>query len=213
MNKADECAKIIWDYMVMKMPLQKCECIFVLGSNDVRVAEYVSQLLLDGYGDYIVFSGGYGNFTKGTFKKPEADLFAEIAISMGVSENKILIENKATNTGENVHFTLDLLEKRGLKPQSWLLVQKPFMERRSYATFKKVLPNAKAIVTSPQIAFEEYDNEIISKEALIYTVAGDMQRIIEYPKKGYMIEQDVPKEVVEAMNCIIQMGYTEHLLK
>jgi hypothetical protein len=30
-----------------------------------------------------IFSGGLGNFTQGVFTKPEADLFAEVALQMG----------------------------------------------------------------------------------------------------------------------------------
>ena len=31
----NDLAKIIWDYMLMQHALEKAECIFVLGSNDV----------------------------------------------------------------------------------------------------------------------------------------------------------------------------------
>ena len=37
----------------------------------MRVATYAAQLYLDGYGEYIVFSSGVGNFTEGVFDKAE----------------------------------------------------------------------------------------------------------------------------------------------
>ena len=35
----------------------------------------------------------------------EADLFKDIAVKMGVPEDRIMVENQATNTGENVRFS------------------------------------------------------------------------------------------------------------
>ena len=67
---------------------------------------------------------------------------------MGVAREHILIENRSTNTGENVLFTRRLLAERGLDPARFIVVQKPYMERRSYATFRKVWPEKEIIVTS-----------------------------------------------------------------
>lgn len=209
---ADGYAKMIWDYMLMHMAPEKCDCIFVLCSNDLRVADYAARLYQDGYGDFLAFSGGYGNFTRGLFEKPEAELFAERAIALGVPADKIVIENQATNTGENVSFTLRLLQTQHRQPQSWLLVQKPFMERRSLATFQKQLPGVKAIVTSPPIPYEQYPNEAISKELLLHTLVGDLQRVIAYPAKGYITPQEVPAEVVSAMEALLHMGYHQHAI-
>ena len=50
------------------------------------------------------------------------------------------MENKATNTGENIANSRALLAANGITPASLIVVQKPFMERRSYATFMKQWP-------------------------------------------------------------------------
>ena len=86
----NKCSKIIWDYHHINHPLEKANCIFVLGSHDARVAEYATDLFLKGYAQYIIFSGGFGNLTKGIFQKPEADIFADIAIKRGVPPEKNL---------------------------------------------------------------------------------------------------------------------------
>ena len=130
-------AKKIWDYHHVNHTLVKSDCVLALGSHDTRVAERAADLFLQNWAPLLIFSGGLGNFTQGLWKEAEADLFAQIAIKMGVPENAILIENKSTNTGENILFTQRLLKERNINPQSFILVQKPYMERRSYATFKK----------------------------------------------------------------------------
>ena len=73
----------------------------------------------------------------------------------GCRREQILIENQSTNTGDNILFTRQLLEERGLDPDRLILVQKPYMERRSYATFKRLWPDKELIVTSPQVSFDE----------------------------------------------------------
>jgi uncharacterized SAM-binding protein YcdF (DUF218 family) len=213
MNEADTSAKIIWDYHHLNHKLEKADCIFVLGSHDMRVAEYAADLFLAGYAPYIIFSGGLGSLTKDIFKKPEADIFAEIAIKKGVPPEKILIENKSANTGENVEFTKKLLDEKGLKFDAFILVQKPYMERRTFATFKKVWPEKNFIVTSPQISFEDYPNDEISKDKVINIMVGDLQRIKLYPGRGFQIFQEIPPNVWSAYKKLVELGYTKHLVK
>jgi uncharacterized SAM-binding protein YcdF (DUF218 family) len=213
MNEADTPAKIIWDYHHLNHKLEKADCIFVLGSHDMRVAEYAADLFLAGYAPYIIFSGGLGSLTKDIFKKPEADIFAEIAIKKGVPPEKILIENKSANTGENVEFTKKLLDEKGLKFDAFILVQKPYMERRTFATFKKVWPEKNFVVTSPQISFEDYPNDEISKDKVINIMVGDLQRIKLYPGRGFQIFQEIPPNVWSAYKKLVELGYTKHLVK
>ena len=215
MNKTeiDELAKTIWDYHHLNHKLEKADCIFVLGSHDTRVAEYAADLFLKGFAPYIIFSGGLGNLTKNIFQKPEADIFADIAIKRGVPPEKILIENKSTNTGENVEFTKKLLDEKGLKFDTFILIQKPYMERRTFATFKKVWPEKNFIVTSPPISFEDYPNKEISKDKVIDIMIGDLQRIKIYPGRGFQIFQEIPPNVWSAYEKLVELGYTKHLVK
>ncbi len=158
-------------------------------------------------------SGGLGNFTKEVWTEKEADKFAAIAIEKGVPTKAILIENKSTNTGENILFTQKLLEEKGLDPQSFIVVQKPYMERRSYATFKKHWPDKKLLVTSPQISFEEYPTDEILIEKVINIMVGDLQRIKIYPEKGFQIYQDIPDEILDAYERLVTLGFDKHLVK
>ncbi|HAO64666.1 TPA: hypothetical protein DCQ44_01655 [Candidatus Taylorbacteria bacterium] len=212
MERDNQLAKIIWDYQLMHHKLEKADLILVLGSHDVRVADYAAELYLAGWAPLLVFSGGFGRLTK-DWQKPEAEIFAEAAIRMGVPKEKILLENKSTNTGENIVFTKTLLENKGVNPKRVILVQKPYMERRSYATFKKYIPEVEVIVTSPQIPFEKYDLEDRPKDQKIHVLVGDMQRIKIYAEKGFIVPQEIPKEVWDAFEKLVKLGYTKHLVK
>ncbi len=206
-------AKILWNYHQMYHTLEKSDGILVLGSNDVRVAEYGAQLLLEGWAPLLIFSGGLGNFTLGVWDQPEAIKFAHIARQMGVPPDKILTEPNSTNTGENIRFSKKLFEEMGMVPRQLILVQKPFMERRTYATVKVEWPWLSAVVTSPPLPYEAYPNVGITTESFIHAMVGDLQRIIRYPEKGFQIPQHVPEEVMEAYEYLLTAGFTQHLIQ
>jgi len=205
-------ARKLWDYHHLYHDPVPADCILVLGSHDLRVAERGAELYLQGLAPILIYSGGLGNVTKGIWKDPEADRFARIALDRGVPAEAIFIENQSTNTGENILFTQRLLEDKGLHPHSFLLVQKPYMERRSYATFKKHWPDKELIVTSPQIAFEDYPTPEIPLERVIQIMVGDLQRIRIYPEKGFQIKQEIPDEVWAAYERLVEWGFTQHLV-
>ena len=205
--------KKLWDYHLLNYQMEKVDCILVLGSHDLRVPERAAELYLQRFAPLVIMSGGLGNFTQEIWTEKEADKFAEVAIKKGVPPEKILIENNSTNTGENILFTQKLLKEKKLEPQSFIVVQKPYMERRSFATFKKHWPDKKLLVTSPQISFEEYPNEEIPMEKVINIMVGDLQRIKEYPAKGFQVYQEIPDDVWDALEQLVTLGFDKHLMK
>ncbi|MBB3840093.1 uncharacterized SAM-binding protein YcdF (DUF218 family) [Runella defluvii] len=205
-------AQQLWDYHHVNQHLQKSDCILVLGSHDLRVAERGAELYLQGWAPLLIMSGGLGRLTQEMWSEPEADKFAKIALEMGVPAEAILIENKSTNTGENILFTQQLLQKENLAPERFIVVQKPYMERRSFATFKKHWPEKELIVTSPQLSMQAYPTAEITLEEVIHIMVGDLQRIKVYPEKGFQIEQEIPKEVWEAFEKLVSLGFNSHLI-
>ncbi|CAF1138236.1 unnamed protein product [Didymodactylos carnosus] len=204
-------SKILWDYHHMNHKLETSDCILVLGSHDLRVAEYAAELYLQGWAPLLIFSGGTGVLTK-DWLESEADRFAQIARGKGVPSSAILIENKSTNTGENIVFTQELLIKYKLSPQTFIVIQKPYMERRSYATFKRHWPDRNIIVTSPRLSLEEYPCNEISMENVINFMVGHLQRIKIYPEKGFQIYQEIPVNVWNACKRLIELGFNKHLI-
>ena len=132
----DYYGKVLWNYHNLNQKIKKCDLILGFGSHDLNVAKRCAELFLDGYGDIIIFTGGFGRITKELWNMTEAEKFAQIAINMGVPKDMIIIENKATNTGENISKTKELLNKLNLYPSSFLVVDKPYRERRTFATKK-----------------------------------------------------------------------------
>lgn len=206
-------AKQLWDYHHVNNCLEKADCILTLGSHDVRVADRAAELYLKGWAPLLIFSGGLGRLTEGVWTETEADRFAKIAIDKGVPREAILIENKSTNTGENIQFTQQLLQENNLNPQAFIVVQKPYMERRSFATFTKHWPDKKLVVTSPQISFEDYPTTEIPVEQVINIMVGDLQRVKVYAEKGFQVYQEIPPEVWAAYEHLVKSGFDGHLIK
>lgn len=205
--------RILWDYHLMHHTITKADCILTLGSHDLRVADRAAELYRQGFAPLLIFSGGLGNFTQGMWTEPEADKFARIAMDHGVPADAILIENKSTNTGENIQYTQALLQANNIDPASFIVVQKPYMERRSYATFKKHWPQKEVMITSPLISFDDYPNDEIPLERVINIMVGDLQRIKHYPAKGFQIHQDIPDHVWQALERLVEKGYDQHLMR
>lgn len=208
----DELAEILWKYNNLNQPLRQADAIFVLGSNDIQVAKRGAELFLQGLAPLIIFSGNEGRLTKTLFSEAEADVFADTALAMGVPREKIIIENQSTNTGENVRFVKKLLAEKNIALKNLIVVQKPYMGRRAFATIKQQWPEVDFIVTAPQMSFQEYPNKVLSKEHIINIMVGDTQRIREYPKRGFQIAQAIPAKVWAAWEELVHRGFNEHLI-
>ena len=204
-------ARILWNYHHVDHVVEKSDCILALGSHDTRVADRAAELYLEQMAPVLIFSGGLGNLTKEIWTKSEAELFATIALQKGVPADAILIENRSTNTGENIMFTKSILKQHRLDPQRFIVVQKPYMERRSLATFKQHWPDKDLIVTSPQLSFEDYPNDEIPLEKVINIMVGDLQRIKLYPARGFQIYQEIPPNIWDAYERLIKLGFDKHL--
>jgi uncharacterized SAM-binding protein YcdF (DUF218 family) len=205
-------ARVIWDYHHVGHTVAPADCIIGLGSHDTRVAERGAELFLGGYAPLLVFSGHLGALTSGLWTRSEAEIFADVAAARGVPRERMLLETRATHTGENVEYTRRLLAERGLRARSAIAVQKPYMERRTLATFQARWPELKLVVTSPQIDFDSYPNHEISRDNVIHIMLGDLQRLRLYAEKGWSAPQEIPAEVLAAYERLVAAGYTRRLV-
>ena len=215
-ERVRELAQVLWDYHHMGDTVSPAEAILVLCSHDVRVAERGAELFLQQMAPLLIVSGGLGTITRQLMTTPEADLFAGIAERAGVPRDRIIVENQSTNTGENVLFTKRVLADRGLDIRSFILVQKPYMERRTFATFRKVWPQPAIVVTSPQVSMDEYlraySNESLTPADVVSIMVGDLQRIRVYAERGFQIPQHVPDDVWGAYQELVGRGYDSRLV-
>lgn len=128
------------------------------------------------------------------------------------TDKSVWAQGRMTWLLATVNNTVERRSECGRKVSSIIAVQKPYMERRAFASIRKQWPEVAVRLSSPPLGFENYGNADIPIEEVIHIMVGDMQRIWEYPRLGFMIPQEVPDEVSHAYELLIRAGYTRHLI-
>ncbi|MFJ8697457.1 YdcF family protein, partial [Streptomyces roseolilacinus] len=138
--------------------------------------------------------------------------YRDRALELGVPASAILVEPHARNTGENISFSRDLLEKHGVDTTSVLLVSKPYEERRAYATARKLWPTVDIVSASSPMTLMEYVDSLGNAQLVLDMLVGAQQRLLVYPEQGFAIRQAVPGRVVAAYERLRTAGFTSRCL-
>jgi uncharacterized SAM-binding protein YcdF (DUF218 family) len=205
-------AEIVWRYHQLGHQLERSDAAIVLGCNDIGVAAYAAELYHRDLFPALVFTGATSRDTAAVFPRGEATHYCEHAIDLGVPPESILVEPNATNTGQNITLSRQVLHESGIEVSSVLLISMPYMERRAFATCRKAWPEVRPLCASARITLQEYVKSMGDEALVIDMMMGDLQRIIEYPKRGFAIAQDVPADVQAAYLRLQEAGYTSRLL-
>jgi uncharacterized SAM-binding protein YcdF (DUF218 family) len=205
-------AAVIWEYHRLHHELRSCAAGIALGSNDLGVATEAARLYHQGWFPRLVLTGANSPTTIGRFPRGEATHYREHVLDLGVPEQAILVEPTAANTGQNIERSRAVLREAGVPAAAVLLISKPYMQRRAYATCRKLWPEVTPICAAQPVDFAGYVRAIADDHMVIDHLVGDLQRIVEYPAKGFAIPQPVPADVLAAYQRLVQAGFTRRLL-
>lgn len=208
--RARALARVVWDHLVLTGPLSKADAILALGCHDTRVAAHAARLWLARWAPVVVVTGGRGKITS-AWTETEAQVFARVAREHGVPDGALVLEETATNTGENITATRRLLDGR-LDLRSGILVAKPYMTRRALATARKQWPGVEWTAACPDLGYETYgagDDE----RRFIELMVGDLQRMEVYAERGFQVPMPVPAGVWAAYEELVEMGYDAHVIR
>ena len=160
--------------------------MLVLGTNDIRVADHAADLFHQGLAPLVVITGGIAHqndllSTNGN--RPEAEVFADSMLASGVPPTALLLEPYATNTAQNIRFSRHLLKTYALS--RILIVTKPFMQRRAYATHAVEWPEIPATMSSWPSTFDDYcTHPDLDPVKVANIIMGDLQRLWIYSRLG-----------------------------
>ncbi|MFA0841902.1 YdcF family protein [Streptomyces rochei] len=205
-------ARRVWDYHQMGHTPRPCSVAVGLGSHDLGVADTAVSLYKRGMAPLLLFTGATSPTTLERMPRGEAVHYQERAVELGVPSTAILVEPRARNTGENIRFSRELLEKEGIEVASVLLISKPYEERRAYATARKLWPAVEVVSASAPMTLDEYVDSIGDARLVIDMLVGALQRLMIYPEQGFMISQPVPPDVLDAYERLCEAGFTSRLL-
>ena len=209
----NEAISILRDYMHLWHELRPCDAMLVMWSSDIGVANHATELFNAWYTRGIVCTWWLGKVTTEMMKITEAELFAAYMIEHGVPKETIILETQSTNSGDNITFWIQLLQQSWYATDTIIIVTKPYMERRAYATAKALFPETEFLIASQTVSFENYHVPWVSQDQIINLLVGDFQRIVEYPKKWFQIEQPYTDTEIFAFDCLVKAGFTNYLLK
>lgn len=205
-------AQVIWDYHRLDHELRPCPAGIALGSNDVGVATHAARLYHQGLFPVLVLTGANSPTTITRFPRGEAIHYREHILDLGVPEQAILVEPTAANTGQNIDRSRAVLRGAGVQVDSVLLISKPYMQRRAYATCRRLWPDVTPICTAELVDMTDYVHRLGDTRLVIEHLVGDLQRIADYPARGFAIAQPIPDRVMAAYQRLVQAGFTSRLL-
>lgn len=204
-------AQTLWEFHAVGQETTAADVIVCLGSYDVRVAVRCAQMLREGVAPIAVVTGGYGNWTRGRFEQPEAEVFAAVMEGHGVVRQRLIIEPLASNIGENVAFARRALEGREIRRAAF--VTKPQTQRRVWATVRRQWPQIECVVTAPALDLMSQAGGDAGLTRLIEEMVGDVQRLMEYPAAGFQVAVEIPGAVLEAYGRLRARGFDGHCLR
>lgn len=205
-------AQLLWDYQQMHHEPRPCSVAIGLGSHDLGVADTAVDLYRRGMMPLIVFTGATSLTTQHRMPRGEAAHYRDRAVELGVPSDVILVEPRARNTGENIRFSRMLLEERRVSISAALLISKPYEERRANATARKLWPEIEWVSASAPMPLTAYVDFMQDAQLVLDMLVGAQQRLMLYPRQGFIIEQDIPDDVTAAFERLSRNGYTSRLM-
>ncbi|MET9218677.1 YdcF family protein [Streptomyces sp. NPDC003300] len=188
-----------------------CSVSIALGSHDLGVADTAADMYHRGFAPLIVMTGATSRTTEAKMPRGEAAHYRERALELGVPDSAILVEPRARNTGENITFSRELLQAAGVDVTSVLLISKPYEERRAYATARKIWPSVECVCESASVSYDEYVTTIQDENLVIDMMVGALQRLLIYPKQGFIVDPHVSVTAKLAFDRLRNEQFTSRL--
>ena len=207
-----EDAQILWDFHQLHDQPRRTDVGIALGCHDIGVAEHAVALFHAGRFPLVVFTGANSPTTVTRFPRGEAVEFAERAQDLGVPGDAILVEPRATNTGQNLTLSRDLLHEHGIQVSSATLISKPYQQRRAYATAQQVWPTLEIVCSARSQELGDYIASIGDERRVLHMLVGDTQRLWVYADKGFAAPQHVDDATRAAYDRLVAAGYTSRLV-
>ena len=164
------------------------DLLFIFGTStiDSDALESVARDCQQEHFPKVIVTGLSGRLYSET-GKPVAHIMRDELIARGVPSEVILVQDRSTNTLEDVAFSLDVLEKHSISPESIAFLCKAHHSGRCLRTLRKFFPSQTLL---PVTYIAAYDGIKIAEEDWYQhevsrgRVYGEYLRIIEYSRRG-----------------------------
>ncbi len=193
---------LVYSYLTARSapPLSASALIIGFGHFDLRIARQCADLWQRRLAPRVLFTGGVGAGSA-DLGMPEAEAFKQelLRVIPDFPHDRLMTEPASTNTGENVRFSLSLLQEAGWQIDSAILVATPFRQRRVNQTWSKVTAGIPFQSAPPPSDFSTDKAIFRAKgEDLIAQLPGEIERLQSYPKRGWIENVSIPTDVLRA---------------
>ena len=184
-----EIAKINARHLV-STPIKPADLLFVFGTREdvERRVDEAFRLWREGFFRWSIVSGGV---TPGS-ERSECEIIKAAMVARGIPHERILEEHRSTNTGENVIFSLPIIQAAiGLKNirsviclgNTWTARRYPMTLHRHWPEVEKMLITVDNFQTPPA--------RWHTNSALRVRILGEWDKIKPYKAKGFIAEWPV----------------------
>ena len=179
--------------MLPKTQIKPADLLIVFGTTygiDLFV-ENIASLYNNGYCKYILCTGG--NICKYQNQQDvESIIMKNLLVEKGISKNIVLTEAKSENTGENLQFSLPILEEKFGNVQnikSIIGVGKIHATLRFLMTMCKYFPDAEKMFY-PINPFPCKEKDLYTNKEFCKKLMLEMEKIPKYLQQGFITNID-----------------------
>lgn len=217
--------------LLKKYAIESVDVLILLGSSLTSLPHLAANIFNQRLAKKIMLVGGIGHSTHylhdnilkhpylktiPTNNRAEADIYKDILVQYyHLEEQNILVENQSTNCGSNAKEALQLLRNAHIKASSFILMQDPTMQLRTYASFLHEWHNEQVLLINyspyiPQIILQnntplitDIDEKAWDIGRFISLLLGEIPRLhdtsLGYGPRGknFIAHVDIPYEILE----------------
>lgn len=172
----------ITNYIFLKSEIGKANLAIIFGTRHKEVVQKAAKMYKKRLVEAILITGGRNRITG----QNEACKIRKELKKKGVKTEDIFLEDKATNTLENVLFSKELIERKiGFENvEKIMVITKHYHMRRALMTLQKHFPSSiKFLPVNYQVLGFSRNDWFKSKRGR-EKVLGEMEKIKKYLKKG-----------------------------
>ena len=201
-------AQEIFDYLAATdaLVVTVCDAVIGFGVFDLKLPRFCGELYVAGHAKRIIFTGGIGGGSA-DLAEPEADAwYAELRrVYPQIPREHVILENRSTNTGENIRFTAELLARKhpdlsfggGIK--TVIVVASPSRLRRVRLTLKQMQPQLQIFGQHTGASFAE-EHALYESKGINFAqhLVGELDRIVDYAARGWIFPEPLPPPIAAA---------------
>ena len=143
----------ISNYIFVSDAPEKVDVIFLPGGSHPEQPEYAAKLYRKGYAKWLLPSGGVSvkreqwpgvrskaDRYNGNYQS-DCEFFTDVLMKNGVPANAVIRENKSGHTRDNAFLSRKIVDEKGIKLKTALIVCKAFHARRCLMLYQMAFPD------------------------------------------------------------------------